>query len=158
MRSFVRRGATEIATRYRCEADAMIGLGPGARSYTAAVHWAEPWSVAASRVRATIAAWSTEDDAGFATARHGIELDDDERHRRFVIQTLLEVTGVDLAEREARFGPPLPELRELEREGLAVDRGGRLRLTPEGLAASDLIGPYLYSSAVRERMATRVPT
>jgi coproporphyrinogen III oxidase-like Fe-S oxidoreductase len=157
MRSFVHERLVAPATRHRCEMDATIGLGPGARSYTRELHYADPWSVTQRRVRASVARFAAEDDAAFAVAHHGFELDGAEQQRRYVLQTLLEASGVSLAEHAARFGQPLrrllPQIEQLETLALAEERGGRFVLTADGLAASDAIGPWLYSESVRARMA-----
>ena len=46
----------------------------------------------------------------------------------------------------------LPELAELEPRGLATLSDDRIRLTATGLELSDVIGPWLYSDAVRREM------
>ena len=55
-----------------------------------------------------------------------------------------------------RFGSDpfddLPGLADLEPLGLARRDPERLRLTPAGVERSDLLGPWLYSEAVRNLM------
>ena len=97
-----------------------------------------------------------EDD--FGTARVGFEMDDDERRRRHLIQSLLQASGLDRAAYRARFGgDPVtdfaPELTPFLDRGWVEETPGLLRLTPEGLAHSDALGPALFSPAVRAAMA-----
>jgi oxygen-independent coproporphyrinogen-3 oxidase len=159
MRSFVRRelpDASERSTRYRCQHDGTVGLGPGARSYTRCVHFADRWSVSASPVRASVAAYAVRPTEELALATHGIELDEDERQRRYVIQSLLDGDGVDVAEHAARFPAGRASLDrwvgELAELRLAEEVAGRVRLTEAGLGCSDAIGPWLYSPRVRAAM------
>ena len=46
-----------------------------------------------------------------------------------------------------------PRLEALEGHGLATRTASRLRLTAAGLARSDVVGPWLYSAAMRRRSA-----
>jgi oxygen-independent coproporphyrinogen III oxidase len=95
------------------------------------------------------------DDAAHDVVAHGFALDGDEQRRRFVIQSLLQAPGLDLARYAARFGSAalddLPRLRDLG--ALATLDDARLALTPAGLERSDAIGPWLYSDRVLRLMA-----
>jgi oxygen-independent coproporphyrinogen-3 oxidase len=158
MRMF-RRGDTAAPAGpvYCCQDDGMIGLGCGARSYTRRVHYSSEWAVGARGVREIIDRWIARPDAAFAAADHGFVLDEDEQRRRWLILSLLGDEGLDPAAYRRRFardaGDDFPELAELVARGLAGRAGGALRLTPEGLARADAIGPWLCSPAVRRRMA-----
>ena len=55
------------------------------------------------------------------------------------------------------FGVPLPALTSLEARGWLCVAGDRVRLTDEGLAHSDAVGPWLVSSAVRSAMEEYAP-
>lgn len=144
---------------YCCQDDGMIGLGCGARSYTRGVHYSSEWAVGARGVRDIIDRWIAQPDEAFAVADHGFVLDPGEQRRRWLILSLLSAEGVDLASYRRRFASEaaddLPELAELTARGLATaaEGAGTLRLTPEGLARADAIGPWLASPAVRRRMA-----
>ena len=91
-----------------------------------------------------------------ATAAIG---DREDQRRRFVILSLLE-RGLDVAAYRQRFASEasddLPELDELLPLGLGQRDERGIRLTDEGLERSDLIGQWLYSTRVRERMAAYV--
>jgi oxygen-independent coproporphyrinogen-3 oxidase len=157
MRMFRLRGLAAHDTRYCCQIDGMVGLGCGARSYTADLHYSFEYAVDVRAVRAIIDDYVREDD--FGTARVGFEMDDDERRRRHLIQSLLQASGLDRAAYRARFGgDPVtdfaPELTPFLDRGWVEETPGLLRLTPEGLAHSDTIGPALFSTRVRALMDT----
>jgi oxygen-independent coproporphyrinogen-3 oxidase len=147
---------------YCCQDDAMVGLGCGARSYTRALHYSGEYAVGATSVREILAAYfakaanMAKTDDAFDFVDYGFRLDGAEQRRRFVIQSLLQVEGLDLASYRARFGSEamddLPELARLEDQGLTMRDDARLRLTEAGLEMSDVIGPALYSARVRRLM------
>jgi oxygen-independent coproporphyrinogen III oxidase len=147
---------------YCCQNDGMVGLGCGARSYTRALHYSGEYAVGATGVREILAAYfakaacMVKTDDAFDFVDYGFRLDGAEQRRRFVIQSLLQVEGMDFDAYRARFGSEamddLPELARLEDHGLATRDDARLRLTEEGLEMSDVIGPALYSARVRRLM------
>ncbi|MGW4424267.1 STM4012 family radical SAM protein [Streptosporangium sp. NPDC004631] len=149
------------ATEYCCQSDGMVGLGCGARSYTSDLHYSYEYAVGAGRVRAIIDDYVRLAPEEFAVANVGFRLEDGERRRRHLIQSLLQAEGLDTAAYRERFGTEAAadfggELERLAARGwLETARAGetRLRLTPEGLAHSDAIGPALFSGRVRELMA-----
>lgn len=155
MRLF-RRADVKRETDYCCQEDGMVGLGPGARSYTRALHYSTEYAVGQPGVKAIIKNFNTRSDAEHATANYGAALDLDEQRLRFVIKSLLRVEGVSLAAYQRRFGSvmlaDLPQLRELTELGLANESDEVFGLNDEGLAWSDTIGPWLYSEAVADRM------
>lgn len=149
---------------YSCQSDGMIGLGCGARSYTSALHYSFDYAVSAHEVRGIIDAYTATED--FSRAEIGFDLSDDERRRRHLLQSLLQVEGLDEAEYAKKFGSRAREdfTRELgllhkrgmlaeAQESAASEAASRLRLTPEGLAWSDSIGPMLFSDPVRAAMS-----
>ena len=157
MRMF-RRGdaAATSGPVYCCQADGMIGLGCGARSYTSALHYSSEWAVGARGVRDIIDRWVRRSDDDFAIADYGIRLDADEQRRRWLILSLFSADGLDLAAYRARFGGDahahFPELAELPARGLAAVTPTTIALTRDGIARADALGPWLFSDAVRERM------
>ncbi|RFU42956.1 coproporphyrinogen III oxidase family protein [Actinomadura logoneensis] len=142
-------------TEYCCQTDGMVGLGCGARSYTSELHYSFEYAVGATEVRAIIDDYVRADS--FGTARVGFRLDAAERRRRHLVQSLLQASGLDRAAYRARFGTDAmddfpDDLKGFaDREWLHVGPD-TLRLTPEGLAYSDAIGPSLFSSDVRALM------
>ena len=147
---------------YCCQNDGMIGLGCGARSYTRALHYSGEYAVGATGVRDILAAYFAKaacmvnTEHAFDIVDYGFRLDGAEQRRRFAIQSLLQVEGLEFAAYRARFGSEamddLPELSRLEDHGLATRDDASLRLTEEGLKKSDVIGPALYSARVRRLM------
>ncbi len=140
---------------YRCQDDGMVGLGAGARSYTRALHYASPFAVSQSAVRARIEDWIAQSDANLAVARHGYRLDAAEQRRRYLLLSLLD-GELDRAAYAARFGGDVladfPELHEAI-DGRLVEPGPELRLTELGRERSDVLGHWLQSGAVRAARA-----
>lgn len=161
MRSFRRTGIT-YSTQHCCQEDGMIGLGPGARSYTHSLHYSSDYAVGQTGVRRIIAEFNSRDRHRFAFADYGAFLSDEEQYRRYVIRSLLQSEGLDRAAFRRRFGreveESLPELRQLEPLGLGLRDQTHWRLTDQGMAHSDVIGPWLYSSEVTRRMQESVLT
>ncbi|MCB9673992.1 MAG: STM4012 family radical SAM protein [Alphaproteobacteria bacterium] len=154
MRMFRAPWAPVAPTDYRCQADGMVGLGPGARSYTRDVHYSTRFAVGPSAVLDELDGWLDRSDADHLRIRWGTRIDADEARRRHVLQGLLQIDGLDRAWYRELFGADvLDHLPELERLGDLATFGDRLTLTDEGLAWSDAIGPWLYSDAVTARMA-----
>jgi oxygen-independent coproporphyrinogen-3 oxidase len=141
---------------YCCQQDGMVGLGCGARSYTSNLHYSSEYAVGASGVRAILDDYNQRPDADFTVADYGFVLDADEQRRRYLVQSLLQVDGLDLASYHFRFGSDAcddwPGLRELEELNLADYDDKRLRLNARGIELSDVIGPWFNSAAVNRRM------
>ncbi|SDR13943.1 oxygen-independent coproporphyrinogen-3 oxidase [Thermostaphylospora chromogena] len=141
-------------TVYRCQSDGMVGLGCGARSYTERLHYSFEYAVTARHVRSIIDEYIRLPPAAFTAARVGYRLDEEDLRRRHLIQSLLQAEGVDPAFYRERFGTDVRE--DFAAELAAFERRGwldGLRLTPEGLAHSDAVGPALFSERVRGLMA-----
>ncbi|WP_219508537.1 STM4012 family radical SAM protein [Nonomuraea ceibae] len=150
MRMF-RLPGTANATEYCCQTDGMVGLGCGARSYTGDLHYSFEYAVGARQVRAIIDDYVSRDDFGHANV--GFTLTPGERRRRHLIQSLLQAGGLDRDLYRERFGAdalddfPLAEFRQW-----LVIEPDVIKLTAEGLAWSDAIGPALFSPQVRALM------
>ncbi|WP_067483052.1 STM4012 family radical SAM protein [Actinomadura hibisca] len=154
MRMF-RLPGTGTGTEYCCQTDGMVGLGCGARSYTGDLHYSFEYAVGASQVRAIIDDYVQARE--FGTARVGFRLDESERRRRHLIQSLLQNEGLDRAAYKARFGSDAAadfasDLSAFADRGWLNETASALRLTPEGLAHSDAIGPALFSPDVQNLM------
>ncbi|MFD8156097.1 STM4012 family radical SAM protein [Streptomyces malaysiensis] len=162
MRMFRAQGAPSTGGGdHACQTDGMVGLGCGARSYTSALHYSFDYAVDMREIRGIVDDYVSRPAADFAHAEHGRPMTGDEARRRHLLQSVLQAEGMELAEYRARFGTDPAEDFPVELAGFAA-RGwldpdaapGRLRLSPEGLAYSDALGPELFSSAVRAAMAT----
>jgi oxygen-independent coproporphyrinogen-3 oxidase len=157
MRMFRRVDAGQVeGPVYCCQADGMVGLGCGARSYTERVHYASAYAVGAKGVRGILERYSALTEAEHARVDWGYVLDDEDRRRRFVILSLLSDEGLDLGAYRDRFASDavedLAELRAVLDAKLAEHTGARIRLTPLGLERCDRIGPALRSARVVARM------
>jgi oxygen-independent coproporphyrinogen-3 oxidase len=141
---------------YACQADGMVGLGCGARSYTSQVHYSFDYAVSREQVQRIIDAYVATDD--FDIAEYCFTLTPGEQRRRFLLQSLLQAEGLDPVAFRMRFGA-WPEEVFPEEFGLLDARGHlagpespRTRLSAEGLAWSDGVGPLFFSAGVRELM------
>uniref|UniRef100_A0AAU3GNR4 Heme chaperone HemW n=1 Tax=Streptomyces sp. NBC_01401 TaxID=2903854 RepID=A0AAU3GNR4_9ACTN len=159
MRMFRRADAPQAGPEdYACQTDGMIGLGCGARSYTSSLHYSFDYAVETREVRGIIDGFTTTED--FSRAEVGRYVDEDEARRRHLLQSLLQAEGMRPAGYRERFGTDPYEDFPAELELFAA-RGwldgaagpSLLRLSPEGLAHSDALGPELFSLAVRAAMA-----
>jgi coproporphyrinogen III oxidase-like Fe-S oxidoreductase len=139
---------------YCCQDDGMVGLGCGARSYTSSLHYSFDYAVTVGEVRAVLDDYLARPDDDFRFAEFGYRLDDAEQRRRWLLKSLLRAEGVPAADYRARFGTShvtdFPELTTLAARGWLEP--GLDRLTADGLARSDAIGPWLVSAPVRAAM------
>ncbi len=116
---------------------AYLGIGAGAHSYAAAPGWGERWSNERipERYMAGVAA------GGAVASRETLSFDT--AAAEFMFLGLRELRGVDPAAFAARFHTPLetvhPEVGAFRRDGLLVDRGGRLALSERGLLVADSV-------------------
>jgi oxygen-independent coproporphyrinogen-3 oxidase len=157
MRHFRRASVPAPPDEYECQDDGMVGLGCGARSYTAGLHYSFDYAVSVSGVRAVLDDYLRRPASDFAYAEVGFRLDEAERRRRWLVKALLRSEGVSVSAWRQRFGVPLPSLVPLETRGWLSTEGDRVRLTDEGLAHSDAVGPWLVSAAVRIAMEEYAP-
>jgi oxygen-independent coproporphyrinogen-3 oxidase len=154
MRMF-RLPGTDSGTEYCCQSDGMVGLGCGARSYTSRLHYSFEYAVGVRHVRAIIDDFVRLPRTAFDVANVGFALDDLERRRRHLIQSLLQAEGLDRAAYKTRFGADVLDdfaLDAFAERGWVADDSAHVRLTPEGLARSDAIGPALFSGRARDLM------
>ncbi len=162
MRMFRRSGQSEAGgPAYCCQEDGMVGLGCGARSYTRGLHYALDYAVGPRGIKEIIADYLGRSDADFAAADHGFVLDAGEQRRRYLIQSILNVEGLDASRYAARFGSDpvddFPDLRSFADLGLLEANGHLWLPTPWGLEWSDAIGPWFFSERVRTLMAEHEP-
>jgi oxygen-independent coproporphyrinogen-3 oxidase len=148
--------ATTTTPAYCCQTDGLIGLGCGARSYTRTLHSSNEYAVGASGVRSIIQSYLHSSDDDFAQVNYGFALNDEEQRRRYVIQSLLQVEGLNRNGYQQQFASDVladfPALMELMQHEFALINDDEIRLTPRGLEQSDLLGPWLYSESVRALM------
>ncbi|CAM4289137.1 STM4012 family radical SAM protein [Deinococcus marmoris] len=144
----------ESEPEYTCQLDGMVGLGCGARSYTRHLHYSSEYAVGRVGVREIIQDFVEQPAERFGQITHGIHLSADERRRRYALQSLLHISGLNLSAYRQEFGSDsltdFPQLATLPDTDLARLQTGILTLTPAGLEQSDALGPWLYSPAVRK--------
>ncbi|MCF6521643.1 STM4012 family radical SAM protein [Streptomyces sp. JJ36] len=165
MRMFRRADAPATGGEdYACQTDGMVGLGCGARSYTSALHYSFDYAVDMHRIRGIIDAYTARGTGDFRHADFGWWMSAEEARRRHLLQSLLQAEGLRVADYTTRFGTApgddfAAELARFRARGWLDDSAAPelLRLTPEGLAHSDALGPELFSAAVRQRMAAYEP-
>lgn len=141
---------------YRCQADGMVGLGCGARSYTRTLHYSTEYAVGRRGVHSILLDYLNRPTESFSAARYGYQLPTEDRQRRFAIMSLLQFDGIARREYELAFGVDvlqhIPELSAMQQHRLATIDDDRIQLTSDGMARSDAIGPWLYSERVRKLM------
>lgn len=161
MRMFRRKDAPATGgADHACQTDGMVGLGCGARSYTSGLHYSFDYAVGMREVRSLVDDYTARPAGDFAFAEFGRPMDAWESRRRHLLQSLLQAGGMAVDGYRSRFGT-LPsedfpsELERFASAGWLDDAAGphRLRLSAEGLAHSDAVGPALFSPAVRAAMA-----
>lgn len=156
MRMFIRKDAAEQKGRYRCQEDGMIGLGAGARSYTQSLHYSSHYAVGKPQIKQIIQDYNNTSVESFAQAGYGIEIDIEDQKRRYTLLSLLQVGGFSLTDYQERYSSDLladiPQLRLLEKHQLAAIDDSTISLNEKGIAYSDLIGSWLFTDTIRQRM------
>ncbi|MBB1243426.1 STM4012 family radical SAM protein [Streptomyces durbertensis] len=165
MRMFRRADAPATGGEdYACQTDGMVGLGCGARSYTSTLHYSFDYAVDMHRIRGIVDDYTARSTDGFRHADFGWRMNAEEARRRHLLQSLLQAAGMPVADYAARFGTApgddfAAELGRFRDRGWLEEAAAPevLRLSAEGLAHSDALGPELFSDAVRDRMAAYEP-
>jgi oxygen-independent coproporphyrinogen-3 oxidase len=136
----------------------MVGLGAGARSYTAALHYSTPWRMVARNIRGVVEDYAARMREGDTAVSHGFVLNDDERQRRFILQSLL-YDGLDLRAFRAAFGLCAHSYfakvwEALVEEDCIRTAGDVIHLTLRGVRHADVVGQLFFSERVRALMDT----
>jgi oxygen-independent coproporphyrinogen III oxidase len=182
MRMFRSRNAPNLdAPVYCCQADGMVGLGCGARSYTSSLHYSSEYAVGMNGIQEIIANYARKEDERFNWVDYGYKLNVDDRQRRFLIQSLLQSEGLSLSDYHQNFHtdaladfPQLGDLFTLELATLqppqsiplnnpksktCTERSRSIQnpkstiiLNPAGVELSDTLGVWLYSPQVNALM------
>lgn len=143
--------------RYCCQEDGMTGLGCGARSYTRELHYSTEYAVGGSGVGGILKDYVSRSVEDLGQIYWGFRLDHVEQRRRYLLKSILRTEGMALGAYRRFFGTDamedLPMLNELIDTGWAQLEGKSLAPTPKGLENSDVIGAWLVSEGVRERMS-----
>lgn len=143
---------------YCCQADGMIGLGCGARSYTDTLHYSNEYAVGSREIRDILQAYIQTPSESFDYANYGFQLDAEDRRRRYILLSLLSDEGLNEAAYKHRFGSDViadfPELSQLFSLNLAIANKQIVSLTETGIERSDVIGAWLFSDRVQQLMQT----
>jgi oxygen-independent coproporphyrinogen-3 oxidase len=159
MRQFRRDvAAAHREDEYRCQHDGMVGLGAGARSYTAGLHYSTRWRMVARNIRAVIEEYQQRMLVGDTAVTYGFVLDEDEKRRRFVILSLL-FDGLDTSAFRRTFQADARDLfastwEALAAEGCIREDGSLIHLTPRGVRHADIIGQLFFSPHVEQLIET----
>ncbi|MDZ8070983.1 MAG: STM4012 family radical SAM protein [Nostoc sp. DedQUE08] len=141
---------------YCCQADSMIGLGCGARSYTNTLHYSNEYAVGAKGISEILQAYIQTADELFEYAHYGFQLNAEEQRRRYILLSLLSDKGLNCAIYRRQFGSEVyadfPDFSELLALNLAIKNEDILQLTEFGIERSDTIGAWLFSEKVQELM------
>ena len=154
MRMFRRSAACRrCGPLYCCQEDGMVGLGCGARSYTRGLHYSLDYAVQPKGVKGIIADYLARTRDELAHATHGFALDPNEQRRRYLLQSILNVEGLDVARYASRFGSDpaddFPDLHTFAELGLLAFDGSKWTPTALGLERSDALGPWFFSPRAR---------
>lgn len=158
MRYFRKPVVNQIeGTDYCCQQDGMVGLGCGARSYTRRLHYSFEYAVGRPSIKAIIENYTARTEQDFSQISYGFKMDEDTQKRRFILQSILHISGLSpiFYHRHFQSDPFIdyPQLVELVNLKLLAQTHDIWTLTPEGLALSDLIGPWFYASDIEQRMS-----
>jgi len=157
MRIFRRANAPHLqAPPYDSPEDGMVGLGVGARSYAHNFHYSSDYAVGRKGVKQIIHDYIHQTDNYFSQAHYGVSLSKEEQKRRYLIKSLLEGTQLNFDAYQQFFGTAalddFPQLQQLYTMQLTPEDPTQLQLNQAGLELSDVIGPWLYSKNVKEKM------
>ncbi|MGW4647239.1 STM4012 family radical SAM protein [Kitasatospora sp. NPDC004289] len=152
-------GAGEAGIAEYNQQAGMVGLGVGARSFTTDLHYTTDYAVAVPEVRRIIDEYIATPTEEFRRAQWAYRMDGGERRRMHVLQRLLDVEGLSVGGYRELFGTE-PEADFAAEFALLAERGWAwlvdgavLRLTSEGMAHADAVGPLFFSDRVRATMA-----
>lgn len=155
MRMFQKPSKSDIsAPVYCCQADGMVGLGCGARSYTKQLHYASEYAVGAKGIQSILQAYLDTPTESFNYINYGFTLNTEDRQRRYILISLLSNEGLSLKQYHHNFATELlidyPELTELLELKLATKQRDTISLTELGIERSDTIGYWFFSHKVRQ--------
>lgn len=141
---------------YCCQQDGMVGLGCGARSYTRELHYSNEYAVGRKGIKAILESYNGRTEADFKQISYGFKMDEDTQKRRFILQSILHMSGLSIELYQKRFASSpftdYPQLAELVELQLIEDKQSCWQLTQRGLELADLIGPWFYAPDIEQRM------
>ncbi|EDS78614.1 coproporphyrinogen III oxidase [Clostridium botulinum C str. Eklund] len=155
MRNFIRKDITEkLYPSYSCQENEMIGIGCGARSYISNVHYSRKYAVNQGNINNIINDYLMEENFYYAT--YGYVLSEDEIKRKYVLKSILKVTGLDINEYFKRFNKNIfHDFKEIK---LLIDKGflkiseNQIYPTENGIKYSDIMGCLFISDEVNKKV------
>lgn len=155
MRRFVRKDRiSQKNVSELCGFGNTISLGCGGRSYIGNLHFCMPYAVKQDDCLKIVEEYIRRTD--YTQISHGYILSEEEQKRRYVIKHILFDTGIYKLDYHQYFNAEVmrdfPILKEWKKQGYLQEDEVRLRLTANGFALSDYLGPKLISKEVREKM------
>ncbi|RXI51521.1 coproporphyrinogen III oxidase family protein [Clostridium tetani] len=154
MRNFIREDMNEkLYPSYSCQENEMIGIGCGARAYISNIHYSRKYAVNQSNINSIINNYLKEENLYYAT--YGYILSEDEIKRKYILKSILKVTGLDLEEYFKRFNKNIfddfNEINLLIDKGFLIKKGTRVYPTEKGLKYSDAMGCLFISNEVNKK-------
>ena len=131
-----------------------LSIGCGGRSYLGNLHFCTPYYVRQKDCNMQLERYLATKDHRKIT--HGFFLDKEEEKRRYVIKNILFTSGLNMGNFRKNFGKDVDKefaiLDIWKEKGYLKKEGDTYKLTTEGMALSDYLGPQLISSNVKGRM------
>ena len=154
MRRFARENYAANTPAENCGFGNTLSLGCGGRSYLGNLHFCTPYYVRQTACKQQLDSYLETRD--YTRITNGFLLDQEEEKRRYVIKNILFTSGLDVHKYGQVFSGDLDEdfplLQLWKAEGYVNKNNGIYRLTEEGMARSDALGPQLISENVRGLM------
>ncbi|NME69449.1 STM4012 family radical SAM protein [Flammeovirga aprica] len=155
MRQFKRKDAPSFAHKdYKSQENAMLSLGVGARSYTKKLHYSSDYAVGRSSIKNIINHYNTSSKEDFKKINYGIQLNLEEEKRRYFIKSFCEGTGLSIKAYQNYFHSSVfedfkSEIDEMNALQLIDITSTSIKLNLKGRTLEDVIGPWLYSDAIK---------
>jgi oxygen-independent coproporphyrinogen-3 oxidase len=155
MRNFIRADWKKaLFPEYSCQENEMIGIGCGARSYRENVHYSRKYAVEEDNINKIIEEYLNEKD--FSVARYGYQLSEDELKRRYILKSILKISGLDIEDYHSRFNSfPVAEFKELKfllDNDFLLQKESQIYPTEKGIRCSDAIGNLFISGEVKQKV------
>ena len=154
MRRFVYKDYVPFTPAMECGFGNTLSIGCGGRSYLGNLHFCTPYFVRQKECSMLLKRYLDTND--YRKITHGFFLNKEEEKRRYIIKNILFTSGLDRKNYKGSFGEDVekefPILTSWMEKGYLKEEKDTLKLTAEGMALSDDLGPQLISSEVKGRM------
>lgn len=155
MRNFINKNMEkELYPDYSCQENEMLGIGCGARSYIENIHYSRKYAVEDKNINKIIDSYLKENN--FETAEYGYILSLEEEKIKYILKSILKVTGLDIKEYTNKFNTDpvveFPELQKLTDEEFLILKNKRIFPSDKGLKYSDYIGTLFISEEINKKI------